>query len=423
MALSCSTPGPDIGLVRGLLGSVDCNVRGLTVEGYAAFARPDSTFGLALTGLLTLYIGFMGYRLLIGRSPLRIGDLTVSAVKIGVVLALATQWATYQTLVYGLLFDGPEQIARGLLTTVQPAGSIFHGDPFDGLQRAYDELNRAAQAFGASAPPALTPAPAIAGAPLVTAAQATAAQTTGTALAGLSLGASALIMLLSSLGALLAAKVVTGLLLALGPLFIALFLFEQTRGLFEGWLRATLAFALVPLAATLFLAVQLTVMEPNLILIHDMRVSGRFDLAPVNAVLVLTLVFAAVSIAGAAAFGIVGRGLRLPLARRAGSAPTSVAASEAAALVVASAAARPTWSEPALAAPSRASAIAAAAGAMAQRDGVSAAVAAASAPEPSTRIAALPGRSDPTLDARPLGRSFPRRASPGPSAAAARRNR
>ncbi len=40
-------------------------------------------------------------------------------------------------------------------------------------------------------------------------------------------------------------------MLALGPIFIICGLFEGTRGLFEGWLKAAVLFALTPLLAVL----------------------------------------------------------------------------------------------------------------------------------------------------------------------------
>ena len=72
-------------------------------------------------------------------------------------------------------------------------------------------------------------------------------------------------MLFTTLGVVLAAKIVLGLLLALGPVFVAFLLFDSTRGVFEGWLRAALAFAFMPLFATLALVLQLTLLEPYLL--------------------------------------------------------------------------------------------------------------------------------------------------------------
>ena len=139
MALLCPAPDETLGLVRGLMFTVDCNVQGLAQGAYGTLAQPGSAINTALFGLLTLYVAFIGYRMLLGRSPLRVGELTISALKIGVVVVLATNWGVYQTLIYDTLFKGPEQIAGALMGVMQPEGSVFKGNPFDGLQPAFED--------------------------------------------------------------------------------------------------------------------------------------------------------------------------------------------------------------------------------------------------------------------------------------------
>ena len=78
MALSCPAPGPDVPLVRALMGTVDCNVTALTREGYGLLSRPDSAVMVIVTSLLTLYVAFIGYRMMLGRSPLRVGEMSVA---------------------------------------------------------------------------------------------------------------------------------------------------------------------------------------------------------------------------------------------------------------------------------------------------------------------------------------------------------
>jgi len=294
MAILCPAPGPGEPLVRSLLGVVDCNVQGLVRGGYATFFEPSSTFSIVLTSLLTVYVAIVGYRMLLGRGQLRVGELAVNAVKIGVVLALTTQWASYQTVVYDFLFRGPEELAGAMLGGVQPQGSLFRGDVFDGLQAVFDALNAYAKAFGQG----LTgqPAPGV----------------SGPGFAPQALTMCALTILLASLGVLLAMKIILGLLLAVGPLFIALMLFESTRGLFEGWLRASIACALAPLATIVLLGVELTVLEPSLLRLRDQVAQGDFSLNVVYSVLVLVIVFAAVSAGMLVAGAIVAVGLKLP---------------------------------------------------------------------------------------------------------------
>lgn len=298
MAGFCPTPEADIGMVQGLLGSVDCNVRVMAEMGYGALAQPGSPFAPALTAMLTLYVGFLGFQLLLGRGSLRVGDLTVTVLKIGVILALATSWPTYQRVVFDVLFLGPQQLATSMLDAVQPPGSALRGNPFDGLQVAYDEMQRAAAFYSRSSVGLASPLQG------------------GSAGAAFALNAASLMMLVTSLGVMLAAKIVLGLLLALGPIFVALLLFDATRGVFEGWLRACVAFALAPLLATLSLIVQLILIEPHLLRLAEMQATGLTDPAPASAIFLLTLVATGVAVALMAATAIVATGLRLPWSQR-----------------------------------------------------------------------------------------------------------
>jgi len=156
----------------------------------------------------------------------------------------------------------------------------------------------------------------------------------------------------------LTAKIVLGILLALGPVFVALFLFESTRGVFEGWLRAALALAFAPLFATLALVVQLVLIEPQLITIARMlRPDGQPNYAAASAVLLLTLIGSAVCLAGLIGMGVTAAGLRLP------HRGTAVAG-----LNMATLAERPAAAFAGVAAQPRAVAVAAAAMAMERRD-------------------------------------------------------
>jgi type IV secretion system protein VirB6 len=242
MAGACPALTPQDPLVRGLLGVVDCNVQTLAHGGYAALFGPSAAFGGVLTAALVIYVALIGYRLMLGRSAMGVGDFALTAVKLGAVLALATQWATYQAVVYDTLFHGPEQIATAVLDGMQPQGSQFRGNVFVGLQRAFDDLSAGAGSYANHTPQigATQSGPAA----LAAAAAASTTPTTGQQLGGLlsadSFGAlllvgTAAVLLISTLGVLLAAKIVLAVLLGIGPIFIALFLFDATRGLFEGF--------------------------------------------------------------------------------------------------------------------------------------------------------------------------------------------
>jgi type IV secretion system protein VirB6 len=303
-------------LVGSLLGVVDCNLQGLIQAAYGALFQPAGPFGVLLTAALTIYVALIGYQLLLGRAALNISAVTLSAIKLAAVVALATQWGVYQRLVYHLLFFGPEQLAN-LISHPLWRGAGHEDDVFDGLQRAFTDLT----AFSPATPPgaaATTAGPVAAGAGQLS---------TLLSRAGfdsvLLLG-SAVLLLLSTLGVLITCKIVLGFLLACGPIFIALMLFETTQGLFEGWLRAALGFAFAPLAVTLLLGFGLVLLEPSLQQIEIMRGHAQYIPGVGFGVAVMVAALAGVSLGLVAAGGVIAGSFRLPRPARPGpaSAPT-----------------------------------------------------------------------------------------------------
>ena len=346
MAGLCLSPDADAGLVQSLLGSVDCNVQAMAEAGYGALSRPGSPIAAALTILLTLYIAVMGLRLMLGHAPLRIGDLTLSVLKIGLILTLATSWPTYQQVVFDILIKGPEQLGATFLQGLGTAGGST-ASPMSGLQVAYDQLQAGAVYFNQRATPSMSPLQG------------------GPGFAAFALNLSALFLILTTLGVMLTAKIVLALLLGLGPVFIAFFLFDATRGLFEGWLRAAIGFAFLPMLAILGLVVQLILLGPQLQRMAELQAGKSLDLGPASAIFLLSLIFVMVNAALIAAGGIMAAGLRLPSRRTQLSA--GIASQSAGQLP----AVAPAMSSPAAVRqpPDRAAHIAMAASALERRDG------------------------------------------------------
>lgn len=390
MAAACAALAAP--LVAGLIGSVDCKVHGLAEAGYAALAAPGSPVATLLTVLMTLYIAFIGYRLVLGRGGLRMGDITVSVIKLGLVMALATNWALIETLAYDALFQAPAEIGGMLLGQLGGA----HADPFAGLQAVFDALQTSAASFAARA-----------------GARDSALQG-GPAFAAFAVNAGGMIMLLSTLGVVLACKVVLAVLLALAPLIAGLLLFETTKGLVEGWLKAMIALAVLPMIATLALALELAMLEPSLKALSAMRDAQQFaplDTGPAVTVLVLSLVFAAVLVLAAIAVAVTAAGLRLPRPAPPSSDP-----------VQAPTASR--YATPEIEPRSRAAHVAAAALALERRDNApSATISLAGA----RRLALASGRipafePSPVAAPTPLGASYRRPSAPRLGAAGARRD-
>src|SRR3954470_4694318 len=109
MAAACPVFAPDVGFVRWVLSFVDCQAQALGADSYLAMLMPGSILSLVLTGFLTLFVALFGYRLLLGHAPdLREGVFAL--VKVGFVLALATSWPAYRTLVYDVALRGPAEL-------------------------------------------------------------------------------------------------------------------------------------------------------------------------------------------------------------------------------------------------------------------------------------------------------------------------
>jgi type IV secretion system protein VirB6 len=264
----------DSGMVFAIVETVDCHIRVLVQQSYRDLVGPNTVFAQAFTGLLTIYIALIGYQLLFGRGGLRVTELPVTAMKVGLILAFLTSWAAYQTVFFGLLFEGPRELMQALLSPLARAGSGFDGDVYGGLERAFRDMSGAAGVYGGQASPAGN---ILQGGPML-----------GSGILWLcGIG-----MLLVTVGVILAVKIVLAFLLAVGPIFIGFFLFETTRGLFDGWLRTTIAFALAPLAVTVFAAAMLMMLQPFLATLTLRASMGEFDMGVIITISLIVAVFA-----------------------------------------------------------------------------------------------------------------------------------
>ena len=271
--MAICTGDPGTGIVTGLIGTVDCYIADFAQGSYRDLVGPGTAFAAVFTALLTVYVALMGYQLLLGRGGLRITDLPLTAMKIGLILAFLTSWAAYQTVVYNFLFNGPQEVARVLLSQMDRLGASFGTDVFAGLEKAFYSLTDAAAVYGKQAGGNVN------------------ILQGGPALGSGLLWLSAVAMLLASVGLILASKIVLGLLLALGPIFIGLFLFDATRGIFDGWLRTTIGFALAPLATTVFSAAMLMMLSPFVARLAVLAKANRFDMGVIVTITIVVAVF------------------------------------------------------------------------------------------------------------------------------------
>jgi len=242
------------------LSSVDCRVGLVVTSSYGRLFGQDGVFGAVLTVLLTLYVGFVALGLMTGRTRLTLAGMAPKMMAIGLVLTFATSWPAYHAVVYSLLVDGPEQIATAL------AGGSGDSAGFavrlDELLDRFADLTKALGDHAPGASKALGPL-------------------AGPQMASSLVWISGMLILLGSAGALLLTRIVLALLLAIGPVFVVLALFRQTRGLFEAWLRTAVLFALAPSLTVVVGSAAVAVLDPLIGAIADDPAAAVDDLRPI----------------------------------------------------------------------------------------------------------------------------------------------
>lgn len=289
MSSFCTLP-QNAGLAGQLLADADCYAFGFVERGYNALADPAGTVAAGLNGLLVLAVAFFGYRLLLGRTLL-LSDAVSLAVKIGVVLIIATSWPSWQTVAYDIFARAPARIAGELLTSVGARA------PIEQLQSALDGLEAASLGYRSRAGIA---------SPLIG----------GPAASAMTLNISSLILAQSIAGTLVVARVILSILLALAPAMAGFILFDATRGVTAGWLTAMAAAALAPVFVLTTAAIEFSILLPLIARNLSEQAQGRFEPTSVTPIGLVVLVFAAAILASAYAGMRIASGIRLPGARR-----------------------------------------------------------------------------------------------------------
>lgn len=242
-----------------VLAHIDCQAQVLGSYGYQALGEPGSLASTIMLGLLTIFIALLGYRLLFGPTP-GARDIVGDVITIGIVLTIAFSWPAFRTLIYDVALQAPAEIAASIT-----APSIGEGDTDMArrLQRADNAMVRL-NAIGMG-------------------------RNTGAFIEGTEQGSSfegstqadesilgfARMSFVSGIIASLAfLRLAAGLLLALAPLAAGLLLFEQTRGLFSGWIRGLVLALIGSVGASVILSAQLGIIEPWLSDALRVRQSG-----------------------------------------------------------------------------------------------------------------------------------------------------
>lgn len=265
--MSCPAIHTSERFLAATLAHLDCQAATIGSFGFGALSAPGSSFALAFSGLITLFIAFFGVRLLIG-SPLSGHEFAHDMVRVAIALTLATSWPAWRTLGYDVVISGPDELFRAIgLASGLPGSS---GDLASRLQRVDDGLG----AFNVLGSGRLGVA-------------------TGDWFQ-LSFARGA--YLIGTIVPLALVRLAAGLMLALAPIIAGLSLFGASRSLFDGWARALVMIFLASLAVSLVLAAQLAIVEPWL---QDALARRSAEQATLDApleIMALTTAFALVSL-------------------------------------------------------------------------------------------------------------------------------
>lgn len=274
------------GLVAELLANTDCQASSLVERGYSALSTPGAAIALMLTSLMVIAVAFYGYRLLLGKG-LALRDVTGLAIRLGLVLLLAASWSSFQALAYDAFARAPGRIASEIVVAMESPA------PLEGIQSALDRIEQGNVGWRNRAGIA---SPLVGGAPT----------------AAMALNVSSFLLTLSTVGLLVVSRILLALLLAITPVMAGFLLFDATRGILEGWLRALTGAAIVPLFVLILCAIELAMLGPLIDRMLADQAHDRFELDTVTPVALVVIIFSIAIVASVRAAAAIARGIRLP---------------------------------------------------------------------------------------------------------------
>jgi len=244
MTARCDTAVEDMGAgVAAALKAVDCIAGSVSEQAFNRLFGSEGQLTFALTLMLVFYVAFFGISLMLGRSNLSVRVLLPKMMTLGLVVGFATSFVAFSTFFYNIFIGGPDEIAR-ILTGTQGSATAVFAQKLDVVFLALQETGGETKDINAFSPRGM-------------------------------MWLGAMLLLLGTVGLLVTARIGLALLLAIGPIFVVLALFEGTRGLFAGWLKGLVLLAITPLLAVLGGSIMLELAVP--ILAQLVAVPGVID--------------------------------------------------------------------------------------------------------------------------------------------------
>ncbi|NCP13353.1 MAG: type IV secretion system protein [Sphingomonadales bacterium] len=283
MTTACDLAAQSMGTgVSAALSAVDCIASTVSEQAFNRLFGSEGQLTFALTLMLVLYVSFFAISLMLGRSNLGVRALLPKVITLGLVMGFATSFVAFSTIFYNIFIGGPDQIAGILTGTQGESATVVFAQKLDVVFLAIQRASGDTKDISAFSPSGM-------------------------------MWMGAMLLLLGTVGLLVTARIALALLLAVGPIFVVLALFNGTRGLFTGWLKGLTMMALAPLFAVLGGSIMLEMAVP--VLAALVAVPGQIDQqaamaffvvgAVHMALMLLSLKVASSMVAGWQVFGLV----------------------------------------------------------------------------------------------------------------------
>lgn len=207
-----------MGIISDILGQVDEAIDTVSLDGFVASA---STVGDVLTAGSVLLLIILGTNVVMQIRPMTVGSAFAFGIKISLIAIFAQSWENFE-VVYRIVTDVPESIGASILALTDSGNEAGVYESLDSMVNritAYGDAigDRAGWVFGA-----------VLGAIFFVLSAVFAAVTAGI---------------------IAYARIVFTLMIVIAPFMILTSLFKPTQSLFEAWTRATIGYALMPVAA------------------------------------------------------------------------------------------------------------------------------------------------------------------------------
>lgn len=265
MSAFCPAPDPMVGIVLRMSSYIDCQARVLGENGFLALAGGPMGSAL-LSSAIAILIALIGYRLILGPTP-DLRDGIGWTVRIGLALTLLGSWPAFQTVIYRVVVDGPQEVAGVILPS---SGLPAQGVP-ERVQLAYDtiRLGSVLPTSGSGDGPSI----------------AARTQVQGAA------PRSAIMFLIGEVGFPSAIKIAIGFLLAIGPLPIIALILGGMSGMFGGWLKTLIGVAIAAVATSVAGSIELVMIESELARLQAYRTAATLEIIDDQALAAIALTF------------------------------------------------------------------------------------------------------------------------------------